>query len=164
MTATTYHLTDLAPAIDLPAGVRIARSWIDRVGAVRVDDDGITLHGIAPKRVEWADLERVEIASRLDTAIGFGLRLLPVTRVPGVRDAAERLVDETADRLLGEHYDRLRELAGWTLVRLHRRSTTVDVRRLPALVLRIYPSVTDHILEEAERRGIAVERLHRLRD
>ena len=161
---TSYHLTDALPAGRLLPGFNTARRLLDRAGTVRVDDVGITLRGVIPTTVRWERIRSVEIASRLDTVVGFGLGLVPVLRLPGVRSVAESVFDRAFSSVLSGTYQRARDLAGWSVVRLNLEGgEEVEVRRLPSLVLTLYPRVTHDIEQHATARGISVQRVHRLR-
>lgn len=161
---TSYHLTDVLPAGHLPFGFDSVRRLMDRAGTVQVDEHGITLRGLLPRRVAWGSIRTIEIASRLDGLIELGLGLVPLMRIPGVRAVTERMIDRTADVLAPELYRRVREAAGWMLVRIDLAADDeIEVRRLPALVLQLYPSATRDIESRAAARGIPVERRRSLR-
>lgn len=161
---TSYHLTDVLPAGHLPFGFDTVRRIVDRAGTVQVDDHGITLRGVLPRRVAWGSIRSIEIASRLDSLIDIGLGLVPVMRIPGLQPVTERIIDRTAETLAPDVYRRLREATGWRLVRLQLAvDDDVEVRRLPSLVLQLYPSATRDIEARAAVRNIPVERVRLLR-
>ncbi|MDX1622076.1 MAG: hypothetical protein R3320_13850 [Nitriliruptorales bacterium] len=160
---TTYHLTDALPAGPLPSGFNLPRRLLERAGTVRVDDVGVTLQGLFPTTVRWERIRSVEIASRLDTMLEFGLGLVPVLRLPGLHSVAASLVDRAATVVAGSVYERARNTAGWKLVRLNTDGSEVEAKRLPALVLTLYPSVTQDIEHRARQREIPVQRVRRLR-
>lgn len=160
-TPRRFALLDALDALDrfpLAPPLATARQFLDRVANIRVDGDGIVLTGVWPRRIAWADIESIETCSRLDGLVALGLGFTPLARVPRLVDVAESTLIGTLERVAGGPLAWARRRAGWTVVRIHRHRGTTELRRLPALVARLYPETTEVIVAGAEARGIPVTR------
>lgn len=157
----TFALLDALDVLDqfpLAPPVATARQFLDRVANIRIDDDGIVLTGVWPRRIAWEDIESVETCSRLEGLLQLGLGFTPLGRIPKVADVAESTLVGTLERIAPGPLAWARQRAGWTVVRIHRRTGTTELRRLPALVARLYPETTEVIVAVARARGIEVTR------
>lgn len=157
-TTTTAHLTDVLPAFAAPQPVQMVRQFLDRISTVRVDARGITLQGVTGRTVAWEELQRIELVSRVDDVLRWGLRFTPVGRLPVLGTRAQEVLLQAATSFDPAPVSWLRERSGWVVIRLVARKP-VEIERLPGLVVRLYPSVTRAIVSEAERRNIEVVKL-----
>lgn len=156
--ATTVHLTDALPRLPGPDAVEFVRRLIDRAGAVSVDARGVTLRGVTGRTVTWNELQRVELASRADDLLRFAVGISPLGRVPIVGSRVQDAVLHAAASLDLPPVEWLRDRAGWTVLRLIARDA-VEFKRLPGLIVRLYPGVSRAIVEQAEARDVPVVRL-----
>lgn len=154
----TFALLDVLDELPLAPPLATARQFVDRVANIRVDDDGIVLTGVWPRRIAWDRIESIEVCSRLDGLLALGLGFTPLGRVPTVVDRLEATLVGTLERVAAGPLTWAREHAGWTVVRINERGAATDLRRLPALVTRFYPAATRTIVAAAEARGIEVLR------
>lgn len=157
-TPRTFALLDALDAVPLAPPMATARQFLDRLANIRVDDDGIVLTGVWPRRIPWDDIESIDTCSRLDGLLALGLGFTPLARVPRLVEVAESTLVGTLERVAGGPLAWARRRAGWTVVRIHRRRGTTELRRLPALVARLYSETTEVIVAAAEARGIPVTR------
>lgn len=160
-TPRTFALLDALDVLDqfpLAPPLATARQFLDRVANIRVDDAGIVLTGVWPRRIAWEDIESVETCSRLEGLLQLGLGFTPLGRIPKVADVAESTLLGALERVAAGPLAWARQRAGWTVVRIHRRRGTTELRRLPALVARLYPETTEVIVTAAKARGIEVTR------
>lgn len=154
-----FALLDVLEAIPLAPPLANAKQLLDRVANIRVDEDEIVLTGVWPRRIRWESVHRIEVCSRLDGLITLGLGFTPLGRIPKLVDLTESAVVGTLERVAGGPLGWARERAGWTVLRIHHRDRTTELRRLPAIVARLYPETTATILEAAAARDIEVRRI-----
>lgn len=154
----TFALLDGLDRLPLAPPFATARQFVDRVANIRVDDEGIVLTGVWPRRIAWDRIEAVEVCSRLDGLLALGLGFTPLGRVPAAVDKLEETLVGTLERVAAGPLRWARQQVGWTVIRLHERDATTELRRLPALVARLYPAASRTIVGAAEARGIEVIR------
>jgi hypothetical protein len=154
----TFALLDVLDPLPLAPPLATARQFLDRMANIRVDDEGIVLTGVWPRRVGWDRVASIEVCSRLDGLLSLGLGFTPLGRIPTVVDKVEETLVGALERVAAAPLDWAREQVGWTVICIHQRDRTTELRRLPALVARFYPAATRTIVAAAEARGIEITR------
>lgn len=153
-----FALLDVLEPFPLASPVAAVRQLVDRVANVRVGEDDLMFTGIWCRRIPWDSVTSIELSNRFDELLTAGLGFTPLRRAPRLHRRAESAILSAAERVAPLTLSRARERAGWSVVRIHQRARSLELRRLPALVAHLYPAATRSIVAVAERRGIEVVR------
>lgn len=142
--------------------VRRLQDLLDRRVGVAVDDDGIEVRtGIRTRRHRWKDIQSIETSSRLRGLVAAGLGMIPLVRLrklplvgAGVAAATQGLAHVLTDGPLSGLDDRL----GNRVVRIVGRRKTQTLAGATGILATFSPELTEHLVREARRRGIPVDR------
>lgn len=157
-TTRRYALLDALDPLPLPARLDDLRRLVNAQANIAITDEGIELGGLWSRTVRWDRIQKIELASRLDGLLMAGLTFTPLVRIPRARGLVQRAVVGGIERLAPAQVEAARERLGWSIVQFHHKRGETEVRRLPAIVARLYPSLSRQIVDEATARDIPIER------